>query len=79
MFAVMAWKLLGEKDPAIGSVDGMPRVNERYVGYLSGNSKSSSLWCQSAAAMYSCQIGTGKVAPATVCPCTLVIGISPFG
>jgi hypothetical protein len=29
--------------------------------------------------MYSCQIGTGKVAPATLTPWTLVIGISPFG
>ena len=29
--------------------------------------------------MYSCQIGTGKVAPATDWPCTFSIGISPFG
>ena len=41
----------------------MPRVIDFQTGYLSGVGNSSTLWWYSAAAMYSCQIGTANVAP----------------
>ena len=70
----------GRRRRAVGAeVAVVPCMMLFQIGYLFGVGKSSTLWCQSAAAMYSCQIGTGNVAPATASPCTSSIGISPVG